>query len=71
VADSSEPLFIVRAWPADASVMPVDETGAGLDAAIDRARELAHDRQYRSVAVLDPWAAVWAQFNMLWSNDGR
>jgi hypothetical protein len=61
-----DPWFIIRAWPVDVSGGPVDEPASEPGPAIDRARELAHDRRYRSVIVTDQSATVWAQFNTLW-----
>lgn len=61
--------YTVRTWPVFANQAPEDMGPYGsLPEAIDAARKLAEDRdkRYRSVEVIDPFAMVWAQFNMLW-----
>jgi hypothetical protein len=66
----SDPGFTLRALPVDGAQPDMEMPGGhSLAEAIDKARELAHDRQYRSVMVIDPWSTLWAQFNMLWQID--
>lgn len=58
--------FIIRSWYVD-SARGYDEIQVkGLDAAIEQARQIAHEKHVRSAAVLDESSTCWAQFNLLW-----
>lgn len=63
--------LLVHAWPSDSARVPHLEyyDAAELDAAIDRARELAGEQAHRQVQLLDPSNVLIAQFGPLWLRD--
>lgn len=61
--------FLVRAWRTDSSKEPVDTAFETFDEALEAAYLMALDKQYQQVMVIDPWATLWVQFNMLWALD--
>lgn len=59
--------FIVRAFPTDQTLPPVEERFSRFGAALDRALEMASATNIRSVMLSDLNGVAYATFNMLWT----